>query len=96
MFGDATTPRSRQNDDRKDAQEEFFKLLILAFKMRHVKISPAVMKYDGSQMYLDIKDKKPFYEWPQWVESNLRIKMLRDKYGHKTKKETEFQIKADE
>jgi hypothetical protein len=48
LFGDNNTPRSRQNAERKDAQEEFFKLLILAFKMRHVKISPAVMKYDGS------------------------------------------------
>lgn len=41
--------------------------------------------------------KKPFFEWPQWVEDTLRRHMLREKYGHKTKKELEmFEMAKDQ
>ena len=38
------TARTRALAERKDAEEEFFKMLLLAYKMNHVKTFPTVMK----------------------------------------------------
>lgn len=38
------TARTRALAERKDAEEEFFKMLLLAYKMNYVKAFPTVMK----------------------------------------------------
>jgi hypothetical protein len=71
-----------------DAQEEFFKMLCLAFKMNNSKVFPKIMQMENRGLYAEVKKTgKPFYEWPTWVEDTLRRQMLRQKYGYKTKSE---------
>lgn len=75
MLSHSMTARTKAAVGRKDVQEEFFKLLIVAFKMNHVSIYPTIMnvshlKYllkqiDSSELFKQVlQTKKPFYEWP--------------------------------
>ena len=51
--------------ERKDAQEEFFNLLVISAKLNHQKYCPTIMKVDQKVLYKQVKDlKKPFNEWP--------------------------------
>lgn len=90
------TARTRALAERKDAEEEFFKMLLLACKMNYVKAFPTVMKVDASKLYKDVKGlKKPFFEWPQWIEDTIRRLMLRERYGYRTARQTELQNMAE-
>jgi len=70
------------NYNRKDPNEEFFKMTLLSFKINS-KISSKVFEIDSTELYKDCqKSKLPFYKWPRWIENTLMRRILSQKYNN--------------
>lgn len=59
---------------RRDPEEEFFMLAILALKMQHTENHEAEFIYqiDSQKLYEQVKQIKiPFHKWYQWLETKF-------------------------
>ena len=61
---------------RRDPEEEFFMLAILALKMQHTENAEAefIYKIDSQKLFEQIKQiKLPFHKWYQWLDTKFQM-----------------------
>lgn len=71
---DATKDTTKNINLRRDPEEEFFMLAILALKMQHTENHEAEFIYqiDSIKLYEQVKQIKiPFHKWYQWLETKF-------------------------
>ena len=63
-------------DAKKDPEEEFFMLAVLALKMQHTENQDAEFIYqvDSQKFFEQVKKLKiPFHKWYQWIDAELQL-----------------------
>lgn len=65
---------------RRDPEEEFFMLAVLALKMQHTENQDAEFIYqvDSQKLFETVKELKiPFHKWYQWIDAELQLIKIR-------------------
>lgn len=89
-LSDGATAASSVSDDssmgRREPEEEYFKLAVLAVKMMHTEIGDAeyIYEIDAHALFKQVKTcKVPFHRWHKWLET--RFDELKQKYDNENR-----------
>lgn len=75
---------SRMPVIRKDPNEEFFKMTLLAYKLNNSK-QGALLKVSPMEMFIEVKKTGlPFHKWSEWIDSYL-TRSLKERKENKKK-----------
>lgn len=67
-------PEPIVQSSRKEPEEEYFMLAVLALKSLHTEMGDAeyVFEISGTTLFEQVKEKKiPFHEWYKWLENHF-------------------------
>ena len=75
-LGESQRPAPSNLNLRRDPEEEFFMLAILALKMQHTESAEAefIYKIDSQKLFEQVKQIKiPFHKWYSWLDTKFQM-----------------------